>query len=54
MQAQALYNHLTCERDLMVFSDEYGAGAHCQLGAFAQSFGAKFDWLDETMGMNTK
>ncbi|WP_241481306.1 alpha/beta hydrolase family protein [Methanoculleus sediminis] len=50
-QATALYDHLTCERELMVFSDDYGAGSHCQLGAFAQSFGAKFDWLDDTMGM---
>ncbi|EHQ34198.1 alpha/beta hydrolase family protein [Methanoplanus limicola] len=52
VQAQALYDNLTCERKLMVFSDEYGAGSHCQLGAFAQSFGAKFDWLDDTMGMD--
>jgi pimeloyl-ACP methyl ester carboxylesterase len=52
MQAKALYDHLTCERELMVFSDEYGAGSHCQLGAFAQSFAAKFDWLDYTMGMS--
>ncbi len=49
VQAQALYDHLTCERELMVFSDEYGAGSHCQLGAFAQSFAAKFDWLDDQM-----
>lgn len=52
VQARALYDHLTCERELMVFSDDYGAGSHCQLGAFAQSFGAKFDWLDDRMGMN--
>lgn len=51
VQARALYDHLTCERELMVFSDEYGAGSHCQLGAFAQSFAAKFDWLDDTVGM---
>jgi hypothetical protein len=51
LQAEALYDHLTCDRTLMVFSDEYGAGSHCQLGAFAQSFAAKFDWLDEKMGM---
>ncbi|MDN7024646.1 alpha/beta hydrolase [Methanoculleus sp. FWC-SCC1] len=51
VQAQALYAHLTCERELMVFSDEYGAGSHCQIGAFAQSFAAKFDWLDDTMGI---
>ncbi|WP_300999058.1 alpha/beta fold hydrolase [Methanoculleus sp.] len=52
VQAKALYDHLTCERELMVFSDDYGAGAHCQLGAFAQSFAAKFDWLDDRMGMS--
>jgi pimeloyl-ACP methyl ester carboxylesterase len=51
LQAEALYDHLTCDRTLMVFPDEYGAGSHCQLGAFAQSFAAKFDWLDEKMGM---
>jgi len=52
VQAQALYDHLTCDKELMVYSDEYGAGTHCQLGAFAQSFAGKFDWLDEKMGMN--
>ncbi|MCK9343170.1 MAG: prolyl oligopeptidase family serine peptidase [Massilibacteroides sp.] len=52
VQAKALYDHLTCERKLMVFSDDYGAGSHCQLGAFAQSFAAKFDWLDDRMGMS--
>jgi hypothetical protein len=36
----------------MVFSDDYGAGSHCQLGAFAQSFAARFDWLDDRMGMS--
>ena len=51
LQAQALFDHLTCDKKLMVFSDEYGAGSHCQLGAFAQSFAGKFDWLDRKMGM---
>jgi pimeloyl-ACP methyl ester carboxylesterase len=51
-QAKALYDHLTCERELLVFSDDYGAGSHCQFGAFAQSFAARFDWLDEKMGMS--
>lgn len=51
VQARLLYDHLTCEKELRVFSDEYGAGTHCQLGAFAQSFGDKFDWLDERTGM---
>lgn len=52
VQARSLYDHLTCERDLVVFSDDYGAGEHCQFGAAAQSFAAKFDWLDDHMGMN--
>jgi dienelactone hydrolase len=51
IQAHALYDHLTCDRELMVYSDEYGAGSHCQFGAFAQSFEGKFNWLDETLGM---
>jgi pimeloyl-ACP methyl ester carboxylesterase len=49
VQARALYDHLTCEKDLLVFPDRFGAGTHCQLGAFAQSFAAKFDWLDQAM-----
>ena len=49
-QARELYDHLTCEKEFVIFSDDYGAGSHCQLGAFAQSFGTKFDWLDDTMG----
>jgi alpha-beta hydrolase superfamily lysophospholipase len=51
VQAQELFDHLTCEKQLIVYSDEYGAGSHCQLGAFAQSFASKFDWLDDKMGV---
>jgi len=51
-QATLLFDHLTCDRELMIYSDEYGAGSHCQLGAFAQSFAGKFNWLDENMGMS--
>ena len=49
-QAQMLYDHLTSEKTLMAFSEEYGAGYHCQMGAWAQSFASKFDWLDEIIG----
>jgi dienelactone hydrolase len=51
VQAKLLFDSLTCDRELMVYSDEFGAGSHCQLGAFAQSFAGKFDWLDETVVM---
>lgn len=50
VQAKMLYDHITGKKELMIFSDEYEAGYHCQMGAFAQSFGKKFDWLDEVMG----
>ncbi len=49
VQAKELYDHLTCDRELLIYSDEFGAGSHCQLGAFAQSFTGKFDWLDTKM-----
>jgi len=48
-QAKMLYDHLTCPKELVIFSDEYEAGYHCQMGAFAQSFEKKFDWLDNEM-----
>ncbi len=48
-QAHALYDNLAGERELIVFDDASGAGSHCQLGAFGQSFGTKFDWLDGKM-----
>ena len=53
-QAKMLYDHLTSEKTLMAFSEEYEAGYHCQMGAWAQSFAEKLDWLDETMGANGK
>jgi dienelactone hydrolase len=51
-QAQMLYDHLKAEKTLMAFSDEYGAGYHCQMGAWAQSFARKFDWLDDKLKNN--
>ncbi|OPY37095.1 MAG: Alpha/beta hydrolase family protein [Methanoregula sp. PtaU1.Bin051] len=51
VRAKMLYDHLTCNRKLLIFTDEFGAESHCQIGAFAQSYAAKFDWLDEKLGM---
>jgi len=48
-QAKMLYDALTCPRTIMKFTEEYEAGDHCQLGAFALSWGRKFDWLDDTL-----
>ncbi|MBN1376320.1 MAG: alpha/beta fold hydrolase [Dehalococcoidia bacterium] len=46
-QAKMLYDHLISEKTLMEFNEEYEADYHCQMGAWAQSFARKFDWLDE-------
>ncbi len=48
-QAHQLYDSLTCRKRIIGFSSEYEAGDHCQFGAFALSFGKKFDWLDRQM-----
>jgi pimeloyl-ACP methyl ester carboxylesterase len=49
-QPQELYDHLTCRKTLMRFTDEEGAGAHCQAGAGRLAFARIYDWLDETLG----
>lgn len=48
-QAQQLYEHLTCPKTMLVFSDEEGAGAHCEAGAGALAYARMYDWLDETL-----
>lgn len=48
-QAHLLYDNLTSDKMLMEFTDEYEAGYHCQMGAWAQSFTRKFNWLDQTI-----
>ncbi len=53
VQAKRVYRHLTCPKTLMRFSQRYEAGYHCQLGAFAVSWGRKFDWLDRTLSVQT-
>jgi pimeloyl-ACP methyl ester carboxylesterase len=49
-QAEELYNHLTCPKTLIRFTDAEGAGAHCQVGAHRLAFARIYDWLDETFG----
>lgn len=47
-QPQELFNHLTCPRTLIRFTESEGAGAHCQVGAGRLAFARMFDWLDQT------
>jgi acetyl esterase/lipase len=46
-QAQALYDHLTCKKTMIRFTEAEGAGAHCQVGASRLAFARIYDWLDE-------
>jgi len=48
-QPQVLFDHLTCPRTLLRFTDAEGAGAHCQFGAQRLACARIYDWLDETL-----
>jgi len=48
-QAQQLFDHLTCDKAMIKFSDVEGAGAHCEVGANRLAFARIYDWLDETL-----
>jgi alpha-beta hydrolase superfamily lysophospholipase len=48
-QAQELFDHLTCPKTMMKFTDAEGAGAHCEMGASSLAYGRIYDWLDETL-----
>ena len=48
-QAQELFDHLTCPKTFMMFTDAEGAGAHCEAGASRLAYGRMYDWLDETL-----
>ncbi|WP_114241064.1 S9 family peptidase [Dyella sp. C9] len=50
-QPQQLYDHLTCKKALMIFTEAEGAGFHCEVGAARLANARMFDWLDETLGM---
>jgi dienelactone hydrolase len=48
-QAQELFDHLTCRKTLLPFTDAEGAGAHCEVGASRLAFARIYDWLDEIL-----
>lgn len=49
-QPQELYDHLTCDKTLLVLGNAEGAGAHCGVGAARLANARIYDWLDETLG----
>jgi alpha-beta hydrolase superfamily lysophospholipase len=48
-QPQLLFDHLTCPKTLIAFTEAEGAGAHCQVGAQRLAFARIYDWLDDTL-----
>lgn len=48
-QPQLLFDHLTCPKTLLEFTDEEGAGAHCQTGAQRLACARIYDWLDDVV-----
>jgi alpha-beta hydrolase superfamily lysophospholipase len=48
-QAQQLFDHLTCAKAMIKFTDAEGAGAHCEVGASRLAYARIYDWLDETL-----
>ena len=48
-QPKELYDHLTCPKTMIVFTEAEGAGAHCQVGASRLAFARIYDWLAETL-----
>jgi dienelactone hydrolase len=49
-QPQELFEHLTCPKTFMRFTESEGAGAHCQVGASRLAFARIYDWLDQVFG----
>ena len=48
-QAKQLFDHLTCPKTMLKFTDAEGAGPHCEVGASRLAFARIYDWLDETL-----
>ncbi|WP_445169249.1 alpha/beta hydrolase family protein [Mycolicibacterium sp. Dal123E01] len=48
-QPQLLFDHLTCPKTLLTFTEAEGAGAHCQAGAARLAYARIYDWLDDTL-----
>ena len=49
-QAMRLFEALKCPKDFMMFTEEEGAGEHCQVGAGIYAGARIFDWLAKTLG----
>jgi pimeloyl-ACP methyl ester carboxylesterase len=48
-QPQRLFEELTCQRELISFREDEGAGEHCHEGAISLFHQRTFDWLDTVL-----
>ncbi|WP_410594259.1 alpha/beta hydrolase family protein [Amycolatopsis sp. lyj-23] len=48
-QPQRVFDELTCEKELILFREDEGAGEHCQEGALSLFSQRTFDWLDTVL-----
>lgn len=46
-QAKQLYDALRCQKEYHLFTNEEGAGEHCQTGALSAFIPVAFDWLKQ-------
>ena len=51
-QPQELFDHLTCPKSLLRFTNAEGAGAHSQFGAQRLAYARIYDWLDDTLAIS--
>lgn len=49
-QAQQFFDHLTCPKPFLKFTEAEGAGAHSEVGASRLAYARIYDRLDETLG----
>lgn len=50
-QPQALYDHLTCKKTFLRFSQAEGVGEHCGYDSLRLAMARIYDWLDETLAI---
>ncbi|WP_433509202.1 alpha/beta hydrolase family protein [Nonomuraea sp. CA-143628] len=50
-QPQRLFDELTCQKELISFREDEGAGEHCHEGALSLFHQRTFDWLDTLLAV---
>lgn len=53
-QPRQLFDHLTCPKTFLQFTEDEGADAHCQVGAQRLALARIYNWLDDTLGASDK